>query len=328
MTRGNQIIAGVVVLAALGGLVWMQAKKDQNIGKTTETTSADLPEIKGSDDLDKFVLKNGDKGEITLEKKGDKWMVTKPVDALASQTSVKTLVDNLKELKTKEQLFSTVSDADKKDYQLDAEHAVHVQAFKGADKKLDLTFGKSGARGQLFMVEGKPQVFAASGYSAYVYTRELKGWRDTEIFRFDDANVNQVTIENKNGPFSFTKDADKWAGTQKGKAIDRFDGDKVKDMVRSFKSLNADDFGDGKSDAETGLSEPDGVITISLKDGAGKYGLKIGKVATGTGHFAKKDGSDTTFVVSGPMSDWVTTDGSKFQTASDAGAPKGDAGKK
>jgi hypothetical protein len=328
MTRDKQIIAGVVVLAALGGLVYMQAKKDQNIGKTTETTSADLPEIKGSDDLDKFVIKNGDKGEITLEKKGDKWMVTKPVDALASQASVKTLVDNAKELKTKEQLFSTVTDADKKDYQLDPEHALHFQAFKGADKKLDLTFGKSGARGQLFMVEGKPQVFAASGYSAYVYTRELKGWRDTEIFRFDDANVNQVTLENKNGPFSFTKDSDKWAGTQKGHALERFDGEKVKDMLRSLKSLNADDFGDGKTDAETGLAEPEAAITISLKDGAGKYALKLGHASTGNNHFAKKEGSDTTFVVSGYVSDWLTTDGSKFQIPSEAGAPKGDAGKK
>ena len=35
MTRDKQILVGVVVLAALGGLVFMQVKKDQSIGKTT-----------------------------------------------------------------------------------------------------------------------------------------------------------------------------------------------------------------------------------------------------------------------------------------------------
>ena len=44
MTRDKQILVGVVVLAALGGLVYMQIKKDANIGKTTETTSAELPD--------------------------------------------------------------------------------------------------------------------------------------------------------------------------------------------------------------------------------------------------------------------------------------------
>jgi hypothetical protein len=297
-------------------------KKDQNIGKTTETTSADLPEIKGTDDLDKFEIKNGDKSDVTLEKKGDKWVVTKPVNAPASQASVKAMVDSLKELKAKEQLFGTVSDADKKEYQLDAEHGVHIAAFKGADKKLDLTFGKSGARGQLVQVAGNPAVFAATGYSAFVYTREIKGWRDTEIFRFDDANVNQVTIENKSGPFSFTKDGDKWSGTQKGKPLERFDQEKVKDMLRSFKSLNADDFGDGKTTADTGLDAPEGVVTFQLKDGAGKYTLKVGKTGPGANHFAVKDGNDTTFVVSNFISDFTTADAPKFQQPADGGAPK------
>ncbi len=322
MTRDKQILVGVVVLAALGGLVYLQVKKDQNIGKITETTSADLPEIKGSDDLDKFQIKNGDKGDVTLEKKGDKWVVTKPLEAPASQASVKAMIDSLKELKTKEQLFSQVTDADKKDYQLDAEKGVHLVAWKGADKKLDVTFGKSGARGQLVMVDGKPSVYAATGYSAFVYTRELKGWRDTEILRFDDANVNQVMIENKSGPFSFTRDGEKWSATQKGKAFERFDQEKLKDMLRSYKSLNADDFGDGKTTADTGLDAPEGTITFQLKDGAGKYTLKVGKTGPGANHFAQKDGTDTVFVVSNFIADFATNDGTKFQQPVDGGAPK------
>ena len=172
------------------------------------------------------------------------------------------------------------------------------------------------------MVEGKPDVYAATGYSSFVYTRELKGWRDTEIFRFDDANVNQITIDNKSGPFSFTKDGDKWAATQKGHPLASFDQAKVGDMLRAYKSLNADDFADGKSLAETGLDTPDATVTFQLKDGAGKYTLKVGKANSGANRFAQKDGSDTIIIVSNFMADFITTDGSKYQFPADAGAPK------
>lgn len=115
------------------------------------------------------------------------------------------------------------------------------------------------------MVDGKPGVFIASGYSSYLYTREVKNWRDQEMFKFDDANVTQLTIDKKGSVFSFTK-ADKWAGTFKGTAIADMDEEKVKDAVRAFKSLNADDFGDGKAAADTGLDAPESIVTIALKE--------------------------------------------------------------
>lgn len=325
MNRSTQIWVGVVVLAGLAGAVFYKAKEDQKIG-TAETSSADLPKFEIGDDLDKISVQNGSKPEVVLEKKGDTWQVTKPVDAKANQEAIKSIVSNLKDLKAKEAIVANADEAQKKEYELDGDKAVHVSAWKGADKKLDATFGKSGARGQMAMVEGKPGIYAVSGYSSYLYTREVKGFRDTEIFKFDDANVNNVTIQNKNGTFSFTKDGDKWAGTFKGQPIPRFDEERVKDVLRSFKSLSADDFGDGKDPAELGLTDPLAKVTIQLKDGAGKYVLDVGNTSTGTNRWVKKEGSDQIFSVLGYQADWTTSDVSKFQKAADAGA--GDAGKK
>ncbi|WP_146648319.1 DUF4340 domain-containing protein [Labilithrix luteola] len=318
MERSTQIGVGLVVLAALGGAVYFKAKEDQKIG-TSQMTSAELPELKTPDDVDKVSITNGDKGEVVLEKKGDKWEVTKPVNAPANQTNAKALVDSLKELKAKELIAAAPSEDQKKEFQFEPSKAVHVVAYKGGDKKLDATFGKSGARGQMAMVDGKPGVFAVSGYSSYAYTREVKGWRDTEIFKFDDGNATQIMIENANGPLSFTK-GDHWAGTAKGKPIAELDDDKVKDTVRAFNSLNAEDFGDGKSPADTGLDAPEGKITIALKDGAGNYTLKIGKVASGTSHYAQKEGDSTIFVVPERVVNKVITEPSKFQKSKDAGA--------
>ncbi len=327
MNRSTQIWIGVVVLAGLAGAVYKVSKDDSAKGSAT-TTSADLPEMKAPDDVDKISITNADKGEVVLEKKGTdkdaKWEVTKPVKAPANQANVKSLIDNMKELKAKEVIAAAPSDDQKKEFQFDKEHVVHVVAYKGADKKLDASFGKSGARGQMAMVEGKPAIYAVSGYSSYLYARETKGWRDTEIFKFDDANANQLTIEGKHGTLSFTK-GDKWGGSFKDKPIADFDEEKVKDAVRAFKALNAEDFGDGKSPADTGLGEPEAKVSISLKDNAGKYVLKIGKTSTGTSRYAQKEGDETVFVIPQYTADWALADVVKFQKPKDAGAS--DAGK-
>jgi hypothetical protein len=327
ISRDKQILIAVVVLGLLGAAVYMQQKKDAKVGVET-IASTDLPKINGSEDLDKFEITNGEKGQVVLEKKDDKWWVTKPADALANQANVKQLIDNLKELKTTELVASNAPDDVRKSYDLDATKAVHVVGYKAGDKRVDDYFGKSGSRGEMMMVEGNNNIYSASGYAVYQYNREVKGWRDTEIFKFDDATANTATIDNTHGLFSFTKGSDKWAGTFKDKPIDRFDDEKVKSLIMTFKALSAEDFADGKSLSDTGLDKPEATVTITLKDNAGKFVLRIGKVSSGSSHYAQKDGADTIFIIGTSPSDYATAEVGKFQKALDAGAgaSKSDAG--
>ncbi len=311
LTREHKIVGGLVVLAALSGLVYVQIKKDSMIG-TPQAAAVNMPAIGTSEEIDKISIKNGEKPEVVLEKKGDKWAVTQPLSVPANQANVKSLLDNLKEIKAKEVVSLAGDEGLKKQYDLDGTKVLHLTAWKGADKKVDNYFGKSGGRGEMMMTADRPEIFAASGYSSYLYSRELKNWRDTEILKFDDANVAQMIIENKNGTLSFTK-GEKWAATSRGNAIDKFDEEKVKDALRSFKSLNAEDFGDGKTPAETGLDKPEATVAITLKDNAGKYMLHVGKVSTGTSHYAQKEGDPTIFVIGSWIADWATASDAKFQ---------------
>ena len=74
-------------------------------------------------------------------------------------------------------------------YELTDDKGVHVVAYKGDAKATDLYFGKSGSRGQMARIAGKDGVYIAQGYSAYLYTREVKNWRETSILKFEDANA-------------------------------------------------------------------------------------------------------------------------------------------
>ena len=105
----TKIYIGVIILAALVGGIYVMQKKDGEIGNPTAAAAA-LPEIKAPDDIDKVSIQNADKTEIVLEKKGDKWELTKPVSAVANQTNVDQVVKNLKELKAKEVIAPTPSE--------------------------------------------------------------------------------------------------------------------------------------------------------------------------------------------------------------------------
>jgi hypothetical protein len=307
--------AGGVLVLLLGGL-WMVMKnaREDAAAHSQVAAAAALPEIKlAADEADKITkiqIQNAGKGEVVLEKQGDAWKVTKPVNYPANQAHVKALIDNLKELRLKDSI-----DTGKTQYaafDLEDEKAVRVQLYKDTTKAFDLYFGKSGTRGQMTRLTDKDGVYVTSGYSSYLYTREVKDWRDRDIVKFEDGNVISASINNENGNFSFSKNDDKWTGTFKGKPIPNLEVEKVKDMLRSFKALTADDFGDGKTPAETGLDKPS-TVTFSLKDDGGVIKILVGKTSTGTSRYAQKDGNPTIFTVSSFAGDWATAALSKFQ---------------
>jgi hypothetical protein len=334
MSQSTKLFAGVIVLAGLGGAIYWAKTKDDQVGKSS-TTSADLPDLKAPDDVDKISVTNADKPEIVLEKKDKTWEVTKG-DKLtkavpANQGNIEQLLKNLKELKTKEVISPQTTEENKKDYDLLPNKGTHLIVYKGGDKKLDLTFGSAGQRGQMVMVDGKPGIYSVQGYQSYLYSRELKGFRDTEILKYDDQNANGLTIQKNNKDkdvLSFTKEGEKWSGTFKGKPIDKYEEEKAKDAVRAFKALSADDFGDGKNMAETGLDEPESIVTIQLKDNAGKFVLKVGKISTGTNRWAMKEGSDTIYSIPSYTADWAMAGVEKFQKNPDAGAAPAGSGLK
>jgi hypothetical protein len=177
------------------------------------------------------------------------------------------------------------------------------------------------------ILSDKPNtVWAVKGYSAYLYTKEPKDFRDKEILKFDDANASQVTVTNSHGKLSFTK-GDKWVGTFDQKPIARMDEEKVKDMLRAYKGLMADDFGDGKSLADTGLEKPQATVTIHLKDDAKTFELLVGNVASGTNRWAKRPDGDVIYQIGNFAAEWALSDDSKYRSTPDGGVAATDVGK-
>ena len=333
LSTEHKLYISVGVLAVLGGALFLQSKKDAAEAEsyTQSGQAAALPKVDLSEDdikkVDKITLTKpaGDAGtpvEVELTKSGDDWKLTKPVAASANQANVKSLLENLKSLKSTELIDSTKTNYAK--YGVSDDKAVHAVFSKGSAGGVGLYFGDSGGRGQMTRVGGKDGVYAVKGYSSFLYSRDVKGWRDMAILKFEDADVTNVNIDNANGSFAFTYDKGKTTKNEfkKGKdgtaePIKNYDESKLVDLLRAYKALNADNFADkSKTEADTGLDKPVATIVFTLKDGA-KREVRYGTPAEGTSHWAKVTGSDEIWSVSSWAVEWATADEKKFQKSDD-----------
>ncbi len=336
LSTEHKLYIGVGILAVLGIAVYVQQgkKQEERASYSAETVHAELPKIEVTEADTKAVTKieltkPGDPDaddekdkkslKVVLEKKGEDWKVTSPVEAVANKANVDSLLGNLEKLEIQDRIASGTDQYEK--YELQDEKALHAVFFKGKDQLANLYFGKSGGRGQMTRIDGKDGVYAVKGYSSFIYSRDLKGWRDRTIFKFDEKKVKSISLVNETGTFEFAKDGESWKGKlaegkKPAKDIANFDAKKVDDLLRAFKNLNADDFGDDKKKGDVGLEEPVATLTIELDDGAKRI-LTVGANAKGESRWAMKNGSDVIYSISSWSGNWATAEAEKFQKKED-----------
>ena len=277
---------------------------------------------------------------IAIEKQGADWEMTFPLRTQASTSKVEALIDNLKNLHLWTVIDRGTGLYDQ--YDLSENKALHIVAWKGSEKATDVYCGKSVVRGQLARIPGKEGIFALvnwgqKGYQGFLYTRSLRSWRETSILKFEEDAAIKVEITNRNGVLLFSKSSGAWTGSfakyrrdgKLGKPKQdwrNFDESKIKELLRAYHSLGADDFGDESDKADSGVDRADqtgGIIRIGLRDQASDLTIRVGRRsdrasrwAPKDGRWAIKDGSDgTLFVLSPWTAGWATAEVSKFEIA-------------
>jgi hypothetical protein len=327
MASDTKLYVAAGVLVVLGGALYVTNNKQKEEAQryTLGGRTADLPKLEISEDdtkkVNKIVIhKPGKDGgatvDVTLAKKGEEWRVEQPMDAMANQANVKSLLDSLKSLKVTEAIDTGKTDYAK--YQVSDDLGVHVVISKENGTLLDAYFGENGGRGQMTRIAGKDGVYAVKGYSDYLFNRELKAWRDLSLFKFEENDVTNVQVQNSNGTFDFTRGASEFTAKYKpakgaGGELPKFQPSKVSDLIRAYKSLNGDNFADkSKTASDLGLDKPVGTIVFTLKDGA-KREIKVGASSEGTSHWAEVSGKPEFYSISSWAADWASATEKKFQ---------------
>lgn len=346
-SKMNQIYIGVGVLAVVGGLYYMQTKKDAavtNKAFTQGSKEGAAPQIKVvPEEIDKVTLKAKDKPEIVLEKKDGNWTMVAPTPgARVQKSAVDDILNGLKGLTFKDRI--AVGPQNFAGYDLDEGKGIHVVAAKAGAPVVDLWLGSTKSRGQMARLgtDAAGTVWTVSGISSWTYDKAPKDVRDKKVWDLARENVTSIELKSPKGNFTFAKNeaagdagADDggdagttpaWTGTADGKPLAGLDAAKVDDLLSAFTLggvLNADDFGDGKSDTETGLGADATVVTFKAKDGSVQK-ITLGK-SEGTKRYARKEGDPTIYLLAESPSAWAEAGTDKFVPAPAAG-DAGDAG--
>ncbi|HLV65926.1 MAG TPA: DUF4340 domain-containing protein [Polyangiaceae bacterium] len=320
----TKLYAALGVLAILGGALYMTNQKEKAEAESYSLSGrqAELPKLEVKDEdvskINRITIRKPKKDdaeavEIVLVKDGDQWKLEKPVTAPANQANVKSMLDNLKSLKVTELIDPSKAAYDK--YEVSDEKALHVVFAKDNGVVLDAHFGEHGGRGQMTRLAGKEGVYSVKGYSGYLYDRDVKGFRDMQLFKFEEADVTAVTINNEHGAYEFAKTGEDWTAKYKRAPLQNFDPAKIKDMIRAYRSLNADNFAEpSKTKEDAGLDKPVATVVFGMKDG-GKKEIAVGANAEGASRWVTVSGKDEIFSISSWAGDWAIAEPKKFQKA-------------
>ena len=122
---------------------------------------------------------------ITIERRGPGWELTTPIVSEASPAKVDEAIQNLETLHLWKQLDPGTSYYDQ--YDLTEDNALHIVAWRGADKVVDLFCGKGSSDGQLVRLPGpgrdvRPRQLGlprATGVSIHAHAARLA--RDVDL---------------------------------------------------------------------------------------------------------------------------------------------------
>lgn len=285
---------------------------------------------------------------IVLERSGGVWRVSAPLRARASADKVAALLANLQHLRLSKRVDSGTDFYER--FDLTEVKALHVLASTAANQTVvDLLAGKSSEQGQLVRLPGVRGVFALvnegpDAYRGFLYTRDLRSWRDPALLSFEEQEVEAVEITNPHGRFEFRRPdvgavqgwmaafAPRRSDGQLGPARSTwtgFDASRVDEMLQAYHALAADDFGVPADRTDAGLDDAErtgGVVRLHLRNGARPLVLRVGAPAPQRSRFAVTGGRWASIDVADPTDDgdapsvlspwtarWATADASLFE---------------
>lgn len=234
-----------------------------------------------------FAIKNPS-GEVAAAKEHDQWKITKPVDALASQDAV----DSLLQAVSTATMSSVASEKpdDLAHYGL-VSPAISFTATDSKGVQSTLLVGKKDGAAYFARDVSRPMIFRVSEDVYQKLTQKFADLRDKRIVHADSADIQQLQIRNASGSISLSRKTgspDDWVfdvpADQKGKPASSWK------MLDPLIGLSAEDVIDHPAPSLLAqVANP--VVTAVLTDKNGKA-LTI-RVSKASGDFVYAQASDS-----------------------------------
>jgi hypothetical protein len=218
---------------------------------------------------------------LVIERRGDEWYLTQPVQGLADPDTVKNMVKAIVELKpgVRENIQPTA-----KEFGLDHPNMAVIAHLKNG-KQIKITLGADTPVGSKVYatISDKKGLYLVPTYFKTDMDKKPEALRDKKLARFDRDKVKRVTFINEKGTVEAVKEKDA-RGKTKWKIIKPgvYKGDEIS-ITSSFgkvADVEAKDFAPNPNDLKAyGLDKPRAQCRIETEDGK-VYEILVGNQTT------------------------------------------------
>jgi hypothetical protein len=277
------LIAAVVVLAALGGLLWWSQRHQPN---PTPATPA-LPAILKIDAKDVAGVTLQQKGQppIVLVRSGSTaWQIAEPASYRANSESTEQILSALGNLVP--QRVVDEKPANLATYGL-SDPAVTVAIARKNNQSIRLLLGDKTPTGDSIyaMVSGNPRVYTVEQWVDSTFSKSLNDLRDKHLLPVKTQDVNQVEILRKDQDIAVSRIPGGWQ-IQKPAAY-RANNYEVDDLVSQLTSATWDP-ATSSSEADSAFAHGTLVATAKVTTGSGAQAetdtLEVRKAKDGTAY--------------------------------------------
>jgi uncharacterized protein DUF4340 len=297
MNRRMLIVAGVLVIFVA---IFANPFKDQlKREKRDWVTVFDKDKVKTADRIE--VATANDSSVVV--KQGDGWVVASQNSFPADTAAVGNLLRALENARSAGVVSNNPENRSR--FQVDAS-GVRVKVLAQNATIAEFTLGKMGAdfTTSYVLPAGSNEVQVVRGLNRNLVWRP-QGMRDRTIFKFDVANLKQVTAETPEGGWELVKTDTTWSVRKRGEEnIHPADKTLAGTMVQSLSDFSADAFLDNASDTvRTGLDHPDYRYTLRFMDGT-ESSMAVGRENDRNQYYAQRPDRPTAVYL---LSEWRLT---------------------
>ena len=229
------LLVAVVLLAALGGLVWWSNKKEASASKgDTSTKILSIPD----DQFQEIRIKKLTGETIALSRTTGKWRILEPQALPADQDAVSGMVSSLSTLNADKVVEEKATDLQP--------FGLHMPTLDVQIKRKD---GKTDAiligddtptgSGAYVKLPSDAKVYTMASYTKTSLDKRVDDLRDKRLMTFDQDKLSRVELQAKGQTIEFGKNAANEWQIVKPKPI-RADGSQVDALIRSLREAKLD----------------------------------------------------------------------------------------
>ncbi len=240
--------------------------------------------------------------EISLDRSGETWHITKPLDAKADPVAVRGVLNSISDCEVKKELAD--ADSDPAIYGLDKPF-VTVKVRLGDRELPAVAVGKNtpvGFNTYIQKLDDKKVLLTNASFRSGI-DKQVNDLRDKTILNFSEADVQGITLHRPDQALQLARKGGDWEIIKP--TAYRADGGAIRSFLTTMRTMRAVDFPDSVAvDTRYGFAEPRLTITLALSGDPAEIDLIVGAENPDkkTEFYVRR--GDTVYAVS----DWVWRD--------------------